>query len=169
MMKQIPDSITCLVYCTWLQHACNECLLRWLLRMRWPHLHSERQPSIRACTDPSTHTPKRKHANTYTWWRLQVESWKDSRFMLRNHVPVTTLSKEGQESEDLLHNYVDHLRHNCSQLPSILSSDTPSSVTSSHFSSGFFQGAHFRLWDDRLTVRGILSFALDHCKSHCLL
>ena len=45
--------------------------------------------------------------------------------MLRNHVPVTTLSKEGQESEDLLHNYVEHPRHNCSQLPSILSSDTP--------------------------------------------
>ena len=45
--------------------------------------------------------------------------------MLRNHEPVTTLSKEGQESEDLLHNYVEHLRHNCSQLPSIISSDTP--------------------------------------------
>ena len=54
-----------LVYCTWLQHSCNECLLRWLLRMRWPHLRSERQPSMRACTDPSMHTPKRKHANTY--------------------------------------------------------------------------------------------------------
>ena len=65
MMNQIPDSITCLVYCTWLQHACNECLLRWLLRMRWPHLRSERQPSMRACRDPSMHTPKRKHANTY--------------------------------------------------------------------------------------------------------
>ena len=124
--------------------------------------------AFNACVHRSkhAHSQARKHANTYDGGRLQVESWKDSRFMLRNHVPVTTLSKEGQESEDLLHNYVEHLRHNCSQLPSILSSDTPASVTSSHFSSGFFQGAHFRLWDDRLTVRGILSFALDHCKSH---
>ena len=61
--------------------------------------------------------------------------------MLRNHVPVTTLSKEGQESEDLLHNYVDHLRHNCSQLPSILSSDTPSSVLPHHI----FLAASFRV------------------------
>ena len=63
--------------------------------------------------------------------------------MLRNHVPVTTLSKEGQESEDLLHNYVEHLRHNCSQLPSILSSDTP--ALPHHILGSSCKSDHFRI------------------------
>ena len=156
-----------LVYCTWLQHACNECLLRWLLRMRWPHLHSERQPSMPACTDPSMHTPKRKHANTYDGGcKLKVGKTHGSCFATTCPSPLSPRRGRRAKTCCIIMWMVDHLRPNCSQLPSILSSDTPSSVTSSHFSGSFFQGAHFRLWDDRLTVRGILSFALDHCKSH---
>ena len=70
---------------------------------------------------------------------------------------------------------VDHLRPNCSQLPSILSSDTPSSVTSSHFSGGFFQGDHFRLYEtDNTSAWSSELLLCKHCKcpyrpKHCLL
>ena len=65
--------ITCNVYYAALQHDCDECLLRWLLRMRWPHGSPLCKGAFnaQACTDTSTHPYKGTGTRRYKRTHIQ--------------------------------------------------------------------------------------------------